>query len=80
MQIANRHRKRCSTLLIIREMQIKTSMRYYLTSLRMATIKKNPNNKCRQEDMEKRDPLYTVEENVNLHSHSGKQNGDFSKN
>ena len=44
MQIANRNVKICSVLLIIREMQIKTIMRYYLTPVRMAIIKKNTNN------------------------------------
>ena len=43
--MANKYMKRCSTLLIIREVQIKT-MRYYLIPVKRAIIKKSTNNKC----------------------------------
>ena len=47
LQKANRHMKRCSTSVMIREMQIKTTMRYHLILVRMAIINKSTNKSCR---------------------------------
>ena len=44
--MANKHLKRCSTLFIIREMQIKTTLRYHFTPVKMAAIKMSTNDKC----------------------------------
>ena len=46
IEMANKYMKRCSILLIIREMQNKTTTRYHLMLVRMAAIKKSTSNKC----------------------------------
>ena len=74
--------KRCSTLFIISKWQIKTIMRYHLTSIRMATVKKKKKQKSTNvhENVDKLEPLCTVGGHIKWCRHYLKQYGGSSRN
>ena len=78
IQIVKKHMKRCSTSLIIREMQIKMIMKYHLTPARMTSLKSGQIVNA-GEGMEKKGPSNTTGGNVNRYNHYGGQYGDSFK-
>ena len=77
--MTKKHLKRCSTLLIIREMQVKTTVRYCLALVRVALIKMSTNNNS-GEGLKKREHFYTVTGNMNWYNHCGEQYGGSLRN
>jgi ribonuclease I len=70
--------KKCSPSLAIKEMQIKTTLRFHLTPVRIAIIKITTNNLCCK-DVGKKEPLYTAGGNASWCNHSRKKFGVFLK-
>ena len=79
IQMARRHMKRCSTSLILRERQIKSTIRYHFTQVRKDIIKKSTNTTYYRGGREK-EPSYTFGGNVSWFSLCGEQYGSSLKN
>jgi hypothetical protein len=79
VQLASKYMKKCSTPLVLKEMQIKITLRFHFPPVRMAIIRSN-NTTNAGEDVIKQECLYTAGGNENYYNHYGKQYGDSPKN
>jgi hypothetical protein len=78
IQVAKKHMKKCSPSLVIKEMQIKTTLRFHLTPVRIVIIK-NTTTTCVGKDVGKKEPSYTAGGNASWCNQSEKKFGDFFK-
>jgi hypothetical protein len=76
--MVEKHLKKCSNSLVIRQMQIKTTLRFHLTLIRMAKIKTTGDNTCWR-GCEKEEHSSMAGGIVNLYNHSENQCGGFSE-
>jgi hypothetical protein len=76
--MSEKHLKKCSKFLVIREVQIKTTLRFHLTPIRMVKIKTSGDNKC-WGGVEKEKHSFISGGIANWYNHSGNQSGGFSE-
>jgi hypothetical protein len=78
--MAEKHLKKSSMSLVFKELQIKTILRFHLTPIRMAKIKKLKATAYVGKDVEQREQSFSAGESANVYNYSGNHSGCFSEN